>query len=146
MNWKIQWENMKKINEFLYYFVEQKIVMDIVGKRRNEKNWWRFELVFEGVRIVLQQKNQWKMQWHHRCHRMQYLLNVQLVIDHSRKWFLKKWKNEKFMFISSWKDPNCPFRTDSQLRLKSIPTLIEWGTVRNDWLYSNKLFIYFYLD
>ena len=37
-----------------------------------------------------------------------------------------------FLFVFSWKDPNCPFRTDSKLRLTNIPTLIEWGTVIND--------------
>lgn len=43
-------------------------------------------------------------------------------------------------FLFSWKDPNCPFRTDSQLRLKNIPTLIEWGTVRNYYLYKLNIF------
>ncbi|KAJ1530747.1 hypothetical protein ONE63_005601 [Megalurothrips usitatus] len=31
---------------------------------------------------------------------------------------------------SEWRDPNCPFRTDSSLKLTCIPTLIEWGTSR----------------
>ena len=26
-----------------------------------------------------------------------------------------------------WKDPKCVFRTNSQTRLKSVPTLIKWG-------------------
>ncbi|CAF5094691.1 unnamed protein product, partial [Rotaria sp. Silwood1] len=30
---------------------------------------------------------------------------------------------------ASWKDPNCSFRTDPNLRLTNIPTLVEWGTV-----------------
>ncbi|CAF3322758.1 unnamed protein product [Rotaria sp. Silwood1] len=29
---------------------------------------------------------------------------------------------------SSWKDSNCSFRKDPQLRLTNIPTLVEWGT------------------
>jgi len=29
-----------------------------------------------------------------------------------------------------WKSPDSPFRTDQKLRLTSIPTLLEWGTVR----------------
>ena len=27
-----------------------------------------------------------------------------------------------------WKDPNCIFRTDDKTKLKSVPTLIKWGT------------------
>ena len=34
--------------------------------------------------------------------------------------------------LTSWKDSNSLFRKDSKLRLTSIPTLVEWGTVR-DW-------------
>ncbi len=62
---------------------------------------------------------------------MEYLLNVQLVIEQG----MKRLENEtmkNFYLFFSWKDPNCPFRTDSQLRLKNIPTLIEWGTVEID--------------
>ncbi|CAF0756646.1 unnamed protein product [Adineta ricciae] len=29
---------------------------------------------------------------------------------------------------ASWKDSNSSFRKDSQLRLTTIPTLVEWGT------------------
>ncbi|UJR33979.1 hypothetical protein I4U23_021395 [Adineta vaga] len=29
---------------------------------------------------------------------------------------------------ASWKDSNCSFRKDAQLRLTTIPTLVEWGT------------------
>ncbi|CAF1120158.1 unnamed protein product [Rotaria magnacalcarata] len=29
---------------------------------------------------------------------------------------------------ASWKDSNCSFRKDPQLRLTNIPTLVEWGT------------------
>lgn len=36
----------------------------------------------------------------------------------------------------SWKDSNCLFRKDPQLRLTNIPTLVEWGTV------GTQLFIY----
>ncbi|CAF1094013.1 unnamed protein product [Rotaria sp. Silwood1] len=31
---------------------------------------------------------------------------------------------------ASWKDPNCSFRTDPNLRLTNIPTLVEWGTTK----------------
>ncbi|CAF1524578.1 unnamed protein product [Rotaria sp. Silwood1] len=31
---------------------------------------------------------------------------------------------------ASWKDPNCSFRTDLNLRLTNIPTLVEWGTTK----------------
>ncbi|CAF3093384.1 unnamed protein product [Rotaria socialis] len=31
---------------------------------------------------------------------------------------------------ASWKSPKSPFRTDSQLRLTNIPTLLEWGTAK----------------
>ena len=27
-----------------------------------------------------------------------------------------------------WKDPNCIFRTDSRTKLKSVPTLLKYGT------------------
>lgn len=27
-----------------------------------------------------------------------------------------------------WKDPDCVFRKDSSTQLKSVPTLIKWGT------------------
>lgn len=27
-----------------------------------------------------------------------------------------------------WKDPNCVFRTAPETKLKSVPTLIKWGT------------------
>ncbi|KOC67181.1 Thioredoxin domain-containing protein 17 [Habropoda laboriosa] len=27
-----------------------------------------------------------------------------------------------------WKDPNCPFRTNSITKLKVLPTLAKWGT------------------
>jgi hypothetical protein len=32
-----------------------------------------------------------------------------------------------YFVMSSWKDPQCPFRTDKRLRLKRIPTLMVWG-------------------
>lgn len=28
----------------------------------------------------------------------------------------------------AWKDPKCVFRTDARTRLRSVPTLIRWGT------------------
>lgn len=37
---------MEKIKEFLYYFVGQKIVKDIVGKKRNIKNSSSFHSFF----------------------------------------------------------------------------------------------------
>jgi hypothetical protein len=61
---------------------------------------------------------------------MEYLLNVQLVIEQGMK--NDECRNDEYLFVSSWKDPNCSFRTDSKLRLSNIPTLIEWGTVSND--------------
>jgi len=50
--------------------------------------------------------------------------------------------HDKLLFLFSWKDPNCSFRTDSQLRLTNIPTLLEWGTVENDGLYPTKLSVF----
>jgi len=29
---------------------------------------------------------------------------------------------------ATWKDPNCIFRTHKDTQLKSVPTLIKWGT------------------
>ena len=29
---------------------------------------------------------------------------------------------------SFWKDPNCVFRTAKETQLKSVPTLLKWGT------------------
>ncbi|XP_034252184.1 thioredoxin domain-containing protein 17-like [Thrips palmi] len=31
---------------------------------------------------------------------------------------------------AEWRDPGCPFRTDSRLKLTCIPTLMQWGTSR----------------
>ncbi|CAF1055554.1 unnamed protein product [Adineta steineri] len=39
---------------------------------------------------------------------------------------------------ASWKDSNCLFRKDSQLRLTNIPSLVEWGTSKR--LTENQLF------
>lgn len=35
----------------------------------------------------------------------------------------------QYSILFSWKDSNCLFRKDPQLRLTNIPTLVEWGTV-----------------
>jgi hypothetical protein len=32
-----------------------------------------------------------------------------------------------YFVISSWKDLQCPFRTDKRVQLKKIPTLMVWG-------------------
>lgn len=29
-----------------------------------------------------------------------------------------------------WKDPKCVFRTDERTKLKSVPTLVKWGTAK----------------
>ena len=41
--------------------------------------------------------------------------------------------NVHFLYVgvggrAFWKDPNCIFRTDPKLRLKSVPTMMRWGT------------------
>ena len=33
------------------------------------------------------------------------------------------------MLFSSWKDKHNIFRTHEKLKLKSVPTLLKWGTV-----------------
>lgn len=59
---------------------------------------------------------------------MVYSSNVSLEIDQGQT--VNQYSSEEdFSLIYSWKDPNCSFRTDPQLRLTNIPTLIEWGTV-----------------
>ena len=32
------------------------------------------------------------------------------------------------IFSLSWKDTNCIFRTDNQVKLTCVPTLLKWGT------------------
>lgn len=101
---------------------------DAEGHSWWEENYqWRFIFCFKGVRIVLSLKNPCKKQWNHHYHPMAYLSNVRSEIDQGTQ---TNWiKIKQISLISSWKDPNCSFRTDPQLRLTNIPTLIEWGTV-----------------
>ncbi len=59
---------------------------------------------------------------------------IECSVGDRARWGEDELKEEMrhFLCIFSWKDPSCPFRTDAQLRLKNIPTLMEWGTVRNN--------------
>ena len=34
----------------------------------------------------------------------------------------------RIVFLFSWKDQKCPFRTDSRTKLNVLPTLTKWGT------------------